>query len=247
MPIAFATPFLLTALVLLPVIWWLLRLTPPKPRDVQFPPTRLLLEIIKPDETPAHSPWWLTAIRLALAAAVILALAGPLWQPDENRAPLAGNALLIIDNGFASAPDWTARMEAAGRLINDAGENDYLIALMPAIPVAGQILASPTLLPKLLSPAEARSLLQTFEPQALTINRSQIAANVRAFMASPDGRQIAQIVWFSNNLSTAVQNDPDGRADQALIAAINDGDVPVILLRDNKNLLALNPPVNGLA
>lgn len=250
MPLAFATPFILSALVLLPVIWWLLRLTPPKPRDVQFPPTRLLLEIIKPDETPAHSPWWLTAIRLALAAAVIIALAGPMWQPEENRAPLAGNVLLILDNGFASAPDWTARLEAADRLINDAGENDYLIALMPAVPVVGQIPASPTSLPQLSSPAETRRLLQTIEPQALNIDRSQVAANLRAFMASPDGRQIAQIVWFSDNLSTANQTIPDGYPDgwpdHALISAINDSDVPVFLLKGNENLLSLNPPVNGV-
>lgn len=248
MPIAFATPFLLSALVLLPVIWWLLRLTPPKPRDVQFPPTRLLLEIIKPDETPAHSPWWLTAIRLALAAAIIIALAGPLWQPEENRAPLAGNALLIVDNGFASAPDWTARMEAADRIIDDAAENDYLISLLPAIVTAGTFSANAGVqLPQLLSPAEARSLIQTLEPQALPLNRAILTANLRAFLSSPEGGQIEQIVWFSDKLSTTGENDPEGVADQALISALNESDLPVTLLRDNQTLLALNPPLNGVA
>ena len=32
-PIAFAAPWLLLALAALPVIWWLLRVTPPAPRD----------------------------------------------------------------------------------------------------------------------------------------------------------------------------------------------------------------------
>lgn len=247
MPIAFATPLLLTALVLLPAIWWLLRLTPPKPRDVQFPPTRLLLEIIKPDETPAHSPWWLTAIRLTLAAAVILALAGPLWQPDENRTPLAGNALLIVDNGFASAPDWTARMEAAGRIIDDAAENDYLVALMPAVAAAGEITGNPgARLPQLLSPAEARSTIQTLEPQPLPLDRAIMAGSLRTFLSSPDGGQIAQIVWFSDKLSTMGENDPEGAADRALISILNDSGLPVILLQHNQTLLALNPPINGV-
>ncbi|MEC7538018.1 MAG: BatA domain-containing protein, partial [Pseudomonadota bacterium] len=38
----FANPWLLTALLLLPLIWWLLRITPPAPREVLFPAIRLL-------------------------------------------------------------------------------------------------------------------------------------------------------------------------------------------------------------
>ncbi len=50
LPIAFATPAMLGALLLLPVIWWLLRLTPPKPRAERFPPTRLVREIARKEE-----------------------------------------------------------------------------------------------------------------------------------------------------------------------------------------------------
>ena len=41
--IGFASPWFLTALLALPAIWWLLRVTPPSPREVSFPPLRLLL------------------------------------------------------------------------------------------------------------------------------------------------------------------------------------------------------------
>jgi len=41
--LAFASPWLLAALVGLPVIWWLLRVTPPAPRRIPFPALRLLL------------------------------------------------------------------------------------------------------------------------------------------------------------------------------------------------------------
>ena len=44
--LTFATPLALGALALLPVIWWLLRFNPPRPRAVRFPPFRLLLDLI---------------------------------------------------------------------------------------------------------------------------------------------------------------------------------------------------------
>ena len=57
-PLAFAAPWLLVALTLLPVIWWLLRVTPPAPRRVAFPPLRLLFGI-DPKET---RPMWREAL-----------------------------------------------------------------------------------------------------------------------------------------------------------------------------------------
>ncbi len=42
-PIAFASPWMLMALLALPLLWRLLRVTPPLPRLVRFPPIRLLL------------------------------------------------------------------------------------------------------------------------------------------------------------------------------------------------------------
>ena len=45
LPFAFAQPLMLIGLVSLPVLWWLLRLMPPRPRRIDFPPTRLLFDI----------------------------------------------------------------------------------------------------------------------------------------------------------------------------------------------------------
>ncbi|MDP1866431.1 MAG: BatA domain-containing protein, partial [Bradyrhizobium sp.] len=80
-PLAFAQPFLLLGLLSLPVLWWLLRVMPPRPRRVEFPPTRLLFDIAPKEETPSRTPWWLTLLRLAAAALVIMAAAGPIWNP----------------------------------------------------------------------------------------------------------------------------------------------------------------------
>ena len=43
--LAFTTPLILTALIALPLIWWLLRLTPPRPEKEVFPPFRILLAL----------------------------------------------------------------------------------------------------------------------------------------------------------------------------------------------------------
>ena len=55
-PLAFGAPWVLLALVVLPVIWWLLRVTPPAPKRVQFPAVRLLLGLQQGEETPARTP-----------------------------------------------------------------------------------------------------------------------------------------------------------------------------------------------
>ncbi|MCT7085227.1 BatA domain-containing protein, partial [Salmonella enterica] len=78
-PLALGAPAILFGLLALPVIWWLLRATPPRPVRESFPPLKILAHILKKEETPDRSPWWLTLLRLVLAALVILALAEPVW------------------------------------------------------------------------------------------------------------------------------------------------------------------------
>ena len=87
-PLAFAQPWLLAALIALPALWWLLRVMPPRPKRVEFPPTRLLLQIAPKEETPARTPWWLTALRLLAVALVIIAAAGPIWNPATGLGTL---------------------------------------------------------------------------------------------------------------------------------------------------------------
>src|SRR5690606_22948076 len=98
---AFAAPWILTALVVLPAIWWLLRLTPPAPKRISFPPLRLLLGLTPKEETPHRTPWWLILLRLAIAALVILALAQPLLRANEAL-PGDGPIVVVVDNGWAS-------------------------------------------------------------------------------------------------------------------------------------------------
>lgn len=84
LPFVFTSPYILFGLLALPAIWWLLRLTPPRPKAEVFPPLKILATVLKREETPSKSPWWLTLLRMALAAAVIFALADPVVNPRNS-------------------------------------------------------------------------------------------------------------------------------------------------------------------
>src|SRR6187401_869379 len=131
LPLGFAQPLVLLGLLSLPVLWWLLRLVPPRPRRVDFPPTRLLFEIAPKEETPSRTPWWLTLLRLTLAALVIIAAAGPLWNPPVATSTAKASLALLIDDGFPAAATWDARMRTAEDLIARAEADNRGVALVP--------------------------------------------------------------------------------------------------------------------
>src|SRR4029078_7715937 len=109
---------MLVAVPPLPIIWYFLRLMPPKPRLEQFPPTRLLLEIDRKEEQPSRSPWWLTGLRLALFAVGILALAGPIFRPTAEEAPGTGPLLVVVDNSWAAAGHWKSILDTGHRVLH---------------------------------------------------------------------------------------------------------------------------------
>ena len=103
-PLSFGAPLALAGLVALPLLWLLLRATPPAPKRAIFPPLRLLLGAPDDAETPQHAPWWLILFRLLIAALVIIALARPVWTPpsvEEETRP----ALIVMDTGWARKPN----------------------------------------------------------------------------------------------------------------------------------------------
>jgi hypothetical protein len=130
-PFAFLSPWVLTGLVALPVIWWLLRFTPPHPRRQPFPPFRLLRDLWRTEETPDRSPWWLTALRIAVAALVILAFARPVLNPSQFQGGGSGTLAIVIDDGWAAAAGWQARQELLTALIEGADRNRRKVVIVP--------------------------------------------------------------------------------------------------------------------
>ncbi|WP_341802367.1 BatA domain-containing protein [Paracoccus versutus] len=130
-PIGFLTPWILAALAALPVLWLILRAMPPSPKLVRFPGTRLLLGLRDPHPVARHTPWWLLLLRVLAIAALILGFAGPVWKPSPDQAG-QGPLLVVMDAGWAAAPDWPQRQARALRALDRAAAAGQPAALLVA-------------------------------------------------------------------------------------------------------------------
>ncbi|KJC41515.1 LytTR family transcriptional regulator [Bradyrhizobium sp. LTSP885] len=191
LPLSFAEPMLLLGLVSLPVLWWLLRVMPPRPRRVEFPPTRLLFEIAPKEETPSRTPWWLTLLRLLAAALVILAAAGPIWNPQTGIAASKSPLVILLDDGWSAAASWDARIKAADELITDADSDRRGVALVPLSEPARDI----TLMPA----GAARVALRQFAPKPYSVDRVETLATLGRFLKATGDCDIA---WLSDGVDT---------------------------------------------
>ena len=130
--IGFATPWLLAALAALPVLWLILRAVPPAPIRRRFPGVVLLLGLKDDAQISDRTPWWLLLLRMLAVAAVIVALAGPVLNPNRDESAAASDAplLIVLDAGWASAGDWRARMAALDTVLARAGRNGQTVATL---------------------------------------------------------------------------------------------------------------------
>jgi len=190
--LAFASPWLLAALAALPVIWWLLRVTPPAPRHIAFPAIRLLLGLTPREETPSRTPWWLILLRALVAALIIVALAHPLLNPQAGLTG-AGPVALVIDDGWAAARDWSRRQAAANDVLAAALREDRQIVLVTTAPFASDEPAPP-LAP--IRAADARAAVEALRPKPWPSDRQAALARLEA-MPLPQG---GMTVWLSDGI-----------------------------------------------
>src|SRR4051812_5287225 len=191
LPLSFAEPMLLLGLLSLPVLWWLLRVMPPRPRRIEFPPTRLLLDIAPKEETPSRTPWWLTALRLLAAALVILAAAGPIWNPQTGFAGSHAPLVILLDDGWSAAASWDTRIKAADELIANADNDRRGIALVP--------LSEPTRDITLMPAGAARVALRQLTPKPYSIERVEALPALERFLKATGDCEIA---WLSDGVDT---------------------------------------------
>jgi hypothetical protein len=191
LPLSFAEPFLLLGLLSLPVLWWLLRVMPPRPRRIEFPPTRLLFDIAPKEETPSRTPWWLTLLRLLAAALVIIAAAGPIWNPQTGLAGSRAPLVILVDDGWSAASSWEARMKAADELIANADNDRRGVALVPLSEPARDI----TLMPS----GTARVALRQLSPKPYSIERVETLPAIERFLKATGDCEIA---WLSDGVDT---------------------------------------------
>src|SRR5271155_927964 len=121
LPLAFAAPTVLAARVDLLALYFLFGVAPPRPR-------RRLRGLEPIESTPAPTPWPILALRLAIGALIILAMAEPLWN---SLAALSGSGplLVLIDDGFAAAPAWDKRIDFARERLDAAARSGRLLPI----------------------------------------------------------------------------------------------------------------------
>lgn len=118
--LAFLNPWVLAGLALLPLLWFLLRVTPPAPRLIVFPAARFMNGLDARKQVPSKTPWPILLLRILVAALIIVALARPVLNPGDN---IGGNGpvRILFDNGWASAQTWKTQMAQAANLIERTG------------------------------------------------------------------------------------------------------------------------------
>ncbi|HKX09411.1 MAG TPA: BatA domain-containing protein, partial [Stellaceae bacterium] len=189
--LAFAAPWILLGFAVLPILWWLLRVTPPAPQRVIFPALRLLRDLVPREETPAKTPLWLVLMRMLLTALVILALAHPLLNPN---AQLAGGGPLVIavDDGWGAADRWPERQTVMTQLIDQAQRESRRVVLFGTAPAAGGV-APPAL--SILRAEDARAAASELAPKPWPVDRK--AALERLESLNPQG---ASIAWLTDGI-----------------------------------------------
>ena len=174
--LTFMTPAVLIAGAVLPLVWLLLRLTPPAVRRLDFPAVRLLFNLERTERTPARTPPWLVALRIGILALAVLGLADPLLTAD--RSADEGPLVVVMDDGWAAANRWDARLQALRNLLERAEHRQQPVALLTTAPS----LTPPA--PLQLVPAR-EALAQTTElvPRPWPVDRADAAAR----LARPQG------------------------------------------------------------
>ncbi len=187
--IGFLSPALLLGLLALPLLWWLLRAVPPAPSRRRFPGVRLLLGLKDPESVPDHTPWWLLLLRLAALAAAIIAFAEPVLNP---RAQVAGQGrlLVLLDGGWASAPDWRERLTKVEDLLKGSTRPVALRLLTDPLPAEGALEFS--------APQDVLPIVQSLTPAPFAPDRAGFAAWLDSTPQVP-----FETIWLSDGIDDA--------------------------------------------
>ena len=202
-PFLFMAPLTLLGLIALPIIWYILRATPPTPKQAQLPSLRLLEDVDAKEETPARTPWWVLLLRLGAAALAILGLAMPIYAPGAQQGDEAsGPVLVIVDDGWTSAQRW-GEIRSAALSALDGEARDTAAHILLTAPRA--IEADPA---ERLDRSAFEARIRSLQPQAWGIDRAAALERLNNSRLQP-----GRILWLTDGL------DPEsaGPFAQALI------------------------------
>ncbi|WP_299355525.1 DUF4159 domain-containing protein [uncultured Shimia sp.] len=237
-PIGFAAPWVLLALVALPILWIILRAIPPAPIRRRFPGVALLLGLQDEDTVTDRTPWWLLLLRAIAIAAVIVGLAGPILNPTERPEGQADRLLVILDGSWATAGNWPRQMAMVEGLLDEADRAGQQVAIVnlsdPAALAFQEAAIWKARLPG-VSP-------MPWQPSSDTLQRLASVLEQGAF----------DTVWVADGLALEGRSTlADVLSDRGVLRVIEDGAGTLGMLppvyEDGRLLLRVQRPVAGIA
>jgi len=190
--LVFASPWILSALLLVPLAYLIIRAIPPAPRRMFFPATWLTRALNSENLTSQSAPWWLILLRLLMLIVLILALAGPFLTKDT---PLTadGPLALIIDNDWASAADWDQRKALAQEKLKRLTADGRKVAIIPtAAPMGGW----PSQGPQFVDAAQASQHLASLAPMAWPPDYNAAANHLLAL----SDRESSAVIYITSGI-----------------------------------------------
>ena len=233
--LTFLSPWVLSALISLPLIWWLIRAIPPSPQRVDFPAFIILRRLQETEETPDKTPWWLILLRLVFAALVIIGLAQPILNAPE-RDELGTTRLIIVDNSYAAAPGWGLRkaaLEQEAERIRNTPFETYVITTAPATALGPEKITGP------LNAAELRRVAQSLNPVPFAPDRAGIVETLTNFRNQISGP--VSVLWLSDSLTSSANSaENTSIGDTEFLSALTDIGSVTQIREPEQNTIAIH-------
>ncbi len=210
---AFLSPWALLALAAVPLLWWLLRVLPPRPRSVELPAFFLLDGLAVRTSSAARTPWWLLLLRAIGMIAFILAFAEPVLHP-VIAVPSGGKpVLMIVDDGWATAAHWPARQDKLREVLSRLRASGRAAIFLPTTA------PTPT---DAMTAAAAQAWIDAHQPNPWPADGDKTVAAVQKLH---DSGAVGDVFYFSDGLAA-----PDGLLDLVTTVVADDAvNAPYIL------------------
>ncbi len=191
-PLFFAAPAALAALAALPILFLILRATPPAPRREFFPPLRLLLGLRTEEESRKRAPLWLVLLRAFAAALMIIGFARPSLAPQQVVGAAGGPLLLVMDDSWTAAPNWPQARSAAEDILAESERAKQQVFVLLTAPAR-----SPRDAGEALTAADARGLISHLEPKPWRADREDA---LKRLPKKPT--HFARVVWITDGVDS---------------------------------------------
>lgn len=216
-------PEWLSFLLILPVIWWLLRLLPPLPQKIILPSVMLLRGLVTTVKTPETPPVWLLILRLLSITLIIIAFAKPVIDAHPMSID-KGGLLILLDNDWAAARDWDARLEYLRNSLHEMERQKRDVFLMPTTPnTSGAALS-------ILGPYDAKraiSEIENISPQPWGADWVSARELLNKFAPG----QTTSSLWLTSGLGGSAANNLIKALEQrGSLKLVNDETVPIYTL-----------------